>query len=68
VQLGRLPPRVATEQADVTAVGAEQAKQHADGGRLARAVGAEEAVHLAGGDGEVKAIECAGPSERLRQP
>jgi len=37
--------------------GFEQAGQHADGGGLARAVGAEEAEQFAGEDGEVKPFD-----------
>jgi hypothetical protein len=48
-------------------VGTEQAEQHADRGGLARAVGAEEAVHLPGGNLEVEAVERPGRAEGLRQ-
>ena len=40
-------PRVAAQQSGAPAVGSEQAEQHADRGRLARAVGAKEPEHLA---------------------
>ena len=50
-------PRVAAEQADVAGVLAQQPEQHPDGRRLAGAVGAEEAVHLAPGDGEVEPVQ-----------
>ena len=57
VQLDGVPPRVAPEQLHVTGVGAQEAEQHADGRRLARAVGTEEAVHLARLHHEVEAVE-----------
>ena len=47
VQLGGVPPRVAAEQPGAAAVGVQQPEQHPDRGRLAGAVRAEEAVHLA---------------------
>ena len=47
VQSDRVAPWVTAEQVDVTAVGAEQPQQDADGGRLAGAVRPQEAVHLA---------------------
>ena len=40
-------------------VGAEQRREHADRGRLARAIGAEQAEHGAFVDGEVEAVERA---------
>jgi hypothetical protein len=46
VQRGGVPPRVAAEQRDLAAVAAQQAEEDADGGGLARAVRAEEGVHL----------------------
>src|SRR4029077_1747213 len=67
VQRGGVPPRVAAEQAGLAAVLAQQAEQDTDGGGLARPVRAEEGVHLAGPDGQVKAVECGGPAERLAQ-
>src|SRR6202044_2444054 len=48
VQGGRVPPGIAAEQGNIAAVLAEQAEQDADRGGLARAVRAEEGVHLAG--------------------
>src|SRR4029077_10934149 len=59
--------RVTAEQAGLAAVLAQQAEQDADGGGLARPVRAEEGVHLAGPDGQVKAVERGGPAERLAQ-
>ena len=67
VQRDRVLPRVAAEQLHVARVGAQQPEQHADGGRLARAVRAEEAVHLPRADGEVELVERALGAERLDQ-
>jgi hypothetical protein len=61
-------PGVAAEQRGLARVGAEQAEQDPDGGRLAGAVGAEEAVDLAGGDLELELVEGTHVAERLRQP
>ncbi len=67
VQLDRVAPRVATEQLDSAVVGAHQAEQDPDGRGLAGPVGTEEAVHLAGGDLEVQAVEGPGGAEVLDQ-
>src|SRR3546814_18912872 len=48
-------------------VRAQQSQEHPDRRRLARAVGAEEAVHLARGDLEVEAVEGPGRTEGLDQ-
>jgi hypothetical protein len=50
--------------------GRQQRREHVHGGRLARAVGPEEAVDLAGGDLEVDAVDgvdvaLEGPHEAL---
>jgi len=65
VQRGRVPPRVAAEQGDVAAVLVEQAEQNADRGGLARAVRAEEGMHLADGDRQVKAVKRRCLAEEL---
>ena len=57
----------AAEQAGLAAVLAQQSEQDADGGGFARAVRAEEGVHLAGPDGQVQAVQCGGSAERLAQ-
>ena len=67
VEAGDVSPGVATEHLRGAAVGAEQAEQDADGGRLAGAVGPEEAVHLAGLDAQVEAVERPHPAEALAQ-
>ncbi|GAB3839618.1 hypothetical protein GCM10029963_07070 [Micromonospora andamanensis] len=48
MQRDRVAPRVAVEDANLPGVAAQQAEQDPDGRRLARAVGAEETVHLPG--------------------
>lgn len=67
VECRRVAPGVAAEQADVPGVGPQEAEQDADGGRLARAVRAQEAVHLTGGDLQVEAVEGPRRAERLPQ-
>jgi hypothetical protein len=67
VQLGGVAPGVAAEQPDLSRVGPQEAEDDPDGGGLAGAVGAEEAVHLAGGDGEVEPVERPRPPEGLDQ-
>ena len=67
VQGDGVAPRVAAEQPCDARVGAQPAEQHPDRGRLARAVGAEEAVHLTGRDLQVEAVEGAGLAEGLDQ-
>jgi hypothetical protein len=67
VQLGGVPPGVAAEQAGLPGVGAQQAEQDADGRGLPGAVGAEEAVDLAGVDGQVETVERSCLAEGLHQ-
>ena len=50
-------PRVAPEHRDRSLVGAQESERDADGGRLAGAVRAEEAEHLALRDPQVEAVE-----------
>jgi hypothetical protein len=57
VQRDRVVPGVGVQQAGDAAGGAEQAEQDADGGGLAGAVGAQEAVDLAGADLQVQPVE-----------
>ena len=68
MQLDGVRPRIAAQQADLAGVGAQEAEQDADGGRLARAVGTEEAVHLARLHGEVESVERADVAEGLDEP
>ena len=50
-----------------TAVGAHHAQQDADGGGLPGAVGAEKAMHFAGPDAQVQAVQRAGAAKALTQ-
>jgi hypothetical protein len=50
---------------DLAAVGPVRAREHLDERRLARTVLAEQAVHLAGGDLQLHAVEGAHAGERL---
>ena len=63
-----LAPRVTAEELDVAAAGADEAEDDPDRRRLARSVGAEEAVDLSGGHLEVEPVEGADRSEGLGQP
>ena len=63
-----LAPRVTAEELDVAAAGADQAEDDPDRRRLARSVGAEEAVDLSGGHLEVEPVEGADRPEGLGQP
>ena len=63
-----LAPRVTAEELDVTAAGAHEAEDDPDRRGLARAVGAEEAVHLSGSHVEVEAVEGPDLPEGLGQP
>ena len=68
VQRRRVAPRVAAEQPHRAGVRPQQAEQHPDRGRLAGAVGPQEAVHLAGADLEVQPVEGDGAAEGLAEP
>ena len=65
MQARGLPPGVGAEQFDLTAGGPDQPEQDADGGGLARPVGAEEAMNLAWLHREIQAVEGADFPERL---
>src|SRR3546814_10265141 len=52
----------------MTPVRVDDAEQHAQGGRLARAVGAEDPVDGAFGDSEADSIDAGLAVERLGQP
>jgi hypothetical protein len=60
-----VPPRVLAEHGRRTAVDAQQPEQRPDGGRLAGAVRAEEAVHLTRRDMQVEPVEGTVRPERL---
>ena len=69
VQLDRVAPGVPTEQGEPAVVSAEHPEQDPDRGRLAGAVGPEEAVHLPRIHPEVEVVERADPGpEVLHQP
>ena len=67
VQGHRVAPRVPAQQAHGAAVGAQHPQQHAHGGGLPGPVRSQEAMHLAGGDLEVEAVQGAGAAEGLDQ-
>ena len=48
-------------------VGTQEGREDADGGGLARAVGAEDPEHGSLGDGQVDAVECCGRAVVLRE-
>jgi hypothetical protein len=48
--------------------GADEAEQHADGGRLTGAVGSDESADGSARDGEVEVVDDAALPELLRQP
>jgi hypothetical protein len=52
-----LPPGGVAEDVDLAGGGSENTGQHLDRRRLARAVGAQEAEHLAAVDGEADAVD-----------
>ena len=60
--------RVASEQARGAGGGSDQSEQHAQGGRLAGAVGAEVAEHVARLDGEVDVVDRDDLTVGLHQP
>ena len=64
----RLADDVVAEAGAAAAVGDEQAAQHADGRRLAAAVGAEKPADLALRDLEVEPVDHAPRAEALAQP
>ncbi|MCW2641945.1 MAG: hypothetical protein JWP76_4251, partial [Dactylosporangium sp.] len=57
VQVGEVAPRVAAEQSGGTRVGAQEPQEYPDGGGFTGAVRAEEAVHLAGADGQIETVQ-----------
>ena len=58
---------IAAEHAHGSRLGAQQTEEMLDQRRLAGAVGADEAVDLAGGGAEGDAVECAFGAERSRE-
>src|SRR6266536_3504821 len=67
VQLGGVAPGIPVEEAGGARVGAQQPEEYADRGGLPGAVRTQEAVHLAGADGQVETVQRAGPAEGLDQ-
>jgi hypothetical protein len=63
-----MSPHVDAEHLGVAAVDGQQCGQHAQLGRLARAVRAEDTEDLSGGDLEVDAVDGAVRAEGLDQP
>jgi len=59
---------IRAEHAAIALVGIDNAQQHAQCRRLARAVGAENAVNRAFGDGEVDAVDSREAVETLDEP
>ena len=55
-----MSPGIGPEEAGTPGVGPDHAEQDAQGGGLTRAVGAEEARDLPGGDAHVQPIQGAG--------
>ena len=64
----RVAPSVHSQRARLALIGADEAREDADGRCFARAVGAEEAEHLAALDREVDALERVHAAEALSQP
>ena len=63
-----IPPWIEAEHHRRAATRAQQAKQHADGRGLARAVGAKETVHFSLLHREVEAVKGADASEGFDDP
>jgi hypothetical protein len=57
--IARAGPHPPAEDDDLAAVGTDEAQQHADGGRLAGAVPAEEGVDLAGAHIQIEPVDGA---------
>jgi hypothetical protein len=68
VQRGGVRPGIAAQQPGDAPIGAQQAEEDPDRGGLSRAVGTEEAMHLARFDDQVEPVQSAGLAERLDQP
>ena len=66
-QRGGVAAHVQAEHAGAAGVGLQQRRQHAHERRLARAVGPEQAEHLALARGQVDAVERAHIAEALDQ-
>jgi hypothetical protein len=64
----RIERPVAAEQPAAAGIGLDDSEQHPQGGRLARAVRAEDAVNRPLRNGEIDAVHGALAAERLDQP
>jgi hypothetical protein len=60
-------PWIAIEHRDLAGIGPQQTQQDADRRRLACTVWTEEAMDLAGGDGQIQTVESAGSPKGLHQ-
>ena len=65
VQLNGVVPRVAAEQPHGSAVGPQQAEQHADRRGLTRSVRSEESGDISRRDHQVEAVECLGSARMI---
>ena len=63
MEIDGVDPRVAAKELHRAGVGAQQAQKYPNGGGLSRAVGAEEARHLAVGDRKIEPVERLGLPE-----
>ena len=64
----RIAAGVEPEYVGLAGTWRQQSAKHADGGRFARAVGAEKAVDLAGGNVEIDFVDCHEGAETPGQP
>jgi len=67
MQLSGLSPRVPSEEGGGAAIMTDQPEQNPDRRRLARSIGAEEAMNLTGGHLEVEPVESPNMPEILHQ-
>jgi hypothetical protein len=68
VERDGIAQRIAAQEPRLARIGAQQAEQNPDRGRLPGAVRAEEPVHLAGLHGQVQPIQRPGRAKGLDQP
>jgi hypothetical protein len=60
-------PWIAVEHRGAAGIGPQQTQQDADRRCLARTVGTEEAMDLAGRDRQIQTVECASAPKTLHQ-
>jgi hypothetical protein len=65
MQIRGIVPWVFAQKRRRAPVLAEKAQQNANRGRLPRAIGAQKAMHLTGGDAQVQSVERSDPTEVL---